>query len=343
MAEPKEAGPSSGADWEDGEIDRELFERDLESFVPPRVFDAHAHLYELRHFGGAPPPACARGPASAGWEIYRSRTGQITPGRGVSALFFGFPDPATDVAEANAFVAREARLDLFSRAQMLVRPEMDPEFVRETVRREKFVGLKPYHVYAVSRPTFEAEIASYLPEAHVRIAHEEGLTITLHLVRSRAMSDPANQGAIRRYAERYPGARWILAHAARGFNVHHTARGIEALRGLRNVWCDTSAVTECGAFEAIVRAFGPDRLLYGSDFPISHLRGRCVTVGDSFLWLSAANTDFGAAYAEVRPTLVGIESLRALKLACLNLALTDSRVEDLFWGNAASLLGLPRG
>jgi hypothetical protein len=31
------------------DADRELFDRQLRTFVPPDAFDAHAHLYDLRH------------------------------------------------------------------------------------------------------------------------------------------------------------------------------------------------------------------------------------------------------------------------------------------------------
>jgi hypothetical protein len=55
---------------------------------------------------------------------------------------------------------------------------MDPELFRETVRRDGFVGLKCYHVYSSER-TFDSQIPSFLPEEQVRIAHEQGLTITL--------------------------------------------------------------------------------------------------------------------------------------------------------------------
>src|SRR5262249_14138327 len=156
---------------------------------------------------------------------------------------------------------------------------------------------------------------------------------TLHIVRSRALADRGNRETIRRYAERYPNMRLILAHAARGFNPHHTVEGIGDLRGLGNIWCDTSAVTETGAVEAIVEALGVERLLYGSDFPISQMRGRCVAIGDSFLWLSATNTDYRTPYGELRPSLVGLESLRALKMACRHLHLSDSAIESIFFQN----------
>ncbi len=264
----------------------------------------------------------------------------LTPGRRYSGLFFGFPHAELDMDAANDFLAREVKADPDSKAQMLIRPGMDPEFVRETVKRDGFVGLKCYHVWATEKPTFNAMVESFLPEEHVRVADELGLSITLHMVRPRAMADPLNQQTIRAFAERYPRMRFILAHAARGFNPHHTIEGIGALRGLRNVWCDTSAVTDAGAFEAIIDTLGYDRLLYGSDFPVSHERGRCVAIGDSFLWLSEANTNFETNYSDLQPALVGIESLRVHKIACHSLKLSDAQIEAIFFGNAAEMYGV---
>ena len=236
-------------DWQVLDSDQELFERELQSFVPDRVFDAHCHLYERRHFQADVPDLVAAGPESAGVATFRRYMDQIHPGRRCDGLFFGYPHPRIDMDLANGFVAGEMADQPACRAQMLIRPEMTAESIRHAVRSQGFVGLKCYHVYAAESPTFEAPIASYLPEEHVRVAHEFNLSITLHMVRARAMADPSNQQTIRRYCERYPRMRLILAHAARGFNPHHTIEGIEALRGLTNVWCDTSAVGEAGAFE----------------------------------------------------------------------------------------------
>jgi glutamate-1-semialdehyde 2,1-aminomutase len=319
--------------------DLEFFARELDSFVPPRIFDAHCHLYRKDFFSGGTPPLVDEFP-EMGFECFRRMIGEITPGRHTSGLFFGWPSLNVNIEENNRFVAAETLLDRDSRAQMLITPAMDPEYVREAVRRHRFVGLKCYHVFSSHQPTFDSPIPLYLPEEHVRTAHEEGLSITLHMVRARAMADADNQRIIASWAAKYPNARFILAHAARGFNPHHTVEGIGVLRGLRNVWCDTSAVTEAGGFEAIVRTLGVDRLLYGGDAPVTHERGRCVAIGDSFLWLSAANTKFDSSYAPIQPSLIGHESLRALKLACLNLGLHDSEVEKIFFENAAELYQL---
>jgi glutamate-1-semialdehyde 2,1-aminomutase len=328
-------------DWIVGPQDRELFERELESFVPPRIFDAHSHWYRADHFADdSAPPLVKGGPAVAGHMAFDAAFAELLPGRTIEGLFFPFPHTALDRQAANEFLAEQLAERPGSRGQMLIAPDDDPEGIREAHERDGFVGLKCYHVYSSQRPTFDASIESFLPEAQVRIADELGLSITLHIVRARALADTANQETLRRYCTRYPNMRLILAHAARGFNPHHTIEGISSLKGLGNVWFDTSAVTDCGAIEAIARTCGHERILYGSDFPASHMRGRCIALGDSFLWISADNTDLSVPYGDLQLSLVGLESLRALRVATVSLGLSDSQVEDIFLNNAARLYGL---
>lgn len=323
--------------WELRDYDREFFSRELESFVPKEIFDAHAHLYRIGHWGR--PTSLEHGPAVVSLEEFRRQIDWIMPGRRVTGLFFGVGFHEGFRA-SNEFVAAEVAQDPHSRGEMLVAPTMDPDEVRQEVRRLGMSGIKVYHTFITDKPSWTADISEFLVEEHVRAAHQEGWTITLHMVRDRAMADPANQERIVEYCRRYPNIRLILAHAARGFNPHHTIEGIGALKGLRNVWCDTSAVTEAGAFEAIVETLGVDRLLWGSDYPVSHLRGRCVAIGDEFLWLYEDTLDWDrvAAHNRIRPLLIGLESLRALKLAAMRLRLTDTEVEDIFSNNARRML-----
>ncbi|RIK42098.1 MAG: hypothetical protein DCC55_09770 [Chloroflexi bacterium] len=336
------------AAWEFTEADREFVAREVEPFLPDKVFDAHAHLFCHAHYAPGTLPANLEGtPAEIGLGVYRDYCEWIHPGgRTVGGLFFGLAFTGDRVAN-NAFVAQEIKQGQASgfaaHGQLIIAPDMDPEYVRQQVREHNFAGLKPYHTMAqVAGPTFQAPIEAYLVEDHVRIAHEEGLTITLHMVRDRALADPLNQATIRRYCESYPNMRLILAHAARGFNPWHTIEGIASLRGLPNVWFDTSAVTEAGAFEAIVETMGHVRLLYGTDFYISHLRGRCVAIGDSFHWLYAGEMGLAEKHTTLQPVLIGLESLRSLRLACQRLKLTDGQIEDIFYTNAAGLFSLAR-
>jgi glutamate-1-semialdehyde 2,1-aminomutase len=329
--------------WQLLDADHDLYERTVAPLLPERIFDAHAHLYRHAHYGRAgPPPLFAATPAEVGMERFAEDIAWLHgAGRTAGALCFGLT--FTGDREANdAYVAVETAAGrergLLTLPQLIVAPEDDPEVVRERARRGGFVGLKPYHTLAkLDGPTWQARLEEYFPEALARVAHEEGLSVTVHLVRDRALADPANQATLRRYCERYPNMRLILAHAGRGFNPWHTIEGIESLRGLGNVWFDTSAVTEAGAFEAIVETIGHDRLLYGSDFYISHMRGRCVAIGDSFHWFYAEDMGLEEKHATLQPVLVGLESLRSLRLAARRLKLNDAQIEDIFYNNAARL------
>jgi predicted TIM-barrel fold metal-dependent hydrolase len=326
------------ATWELRDYDQSFFEKELNTFVPDRVFDAHAHLYRASDWGSDHPTDS--GPSIVTMEEFQRQIDWVTPGRRTAGLFFGvaFNDAFRD---ANAFVANEVAKHSASLSHMLVSPYQDAEEMCEVGRRLGFCGIKVYHSFLREKPTWNADIRQFLIEDHVRIADREGWSITLHIMKTRSLADPENQQTIVDYCTRYPNMRMILAHAGRGFNVHHTIEGIGALRRLQNVWFDSSAVTEAGAFEAIIETMGHDRLMWGSDFPISHLRGRCVAVGDQFLWLYEDTLAWDKILPyPVRPLLIGHESLRALKLAATRLKLTDSQIEDIFYGNAEKLFGL---
>ncbi|MEW5979951.1 MAG: amidohydrolase family protein [Acidobacteriota bacterium] len=325
--------------WELREYDQEFFRKELDRFVPPKVFDAHAHLYHVSHWGH--PTPVHHGPQVATLETFRSQIQWLMPGRTTSGLFFGVGFNEGFRA-SNEFVAGEIAKDSSCYGHLLVSPGMDPEEMREAVKRLGMCGIKVYHTFLKGQPSWAAPISEFLINEHVRVANQEGWTITLHMVRDRALADAENQEWIRTNCRRYPNIKLILAHAARGFNPFHTIEGAHVLKGLRNVWCDVSAVTECGAFEAIVEVLGCDRLLWGSDYPICHLRGRCVAIGDQFVWLYEDTFDWDtfAEHTKIRPLLIGLESLRSLKLAARHLRLTDHQVEDIFYNNAKNMLAI---
>jgi glutamate-1-semialdehyde 2,1-aminomutase len=330
--------------WQFTDADREMLAHEVEPFLPDRIFDAHAHLFLASHYApGTLPPSLVDQPTHVGYETYRTYVDWIHPGnRTVGGLFFGLAFTG-DRHGNNDFVAAEVaasrQQNFLGYGQLIVAPDDDPDWVREQVKRGGFVGLKCYHTLAkVDGPTWHAPIEAYLPEQLISVAHDLGLTITLHMVRDRALADVVNQATIRHYCEQYPNMRLILAHAGRGFNPWHTIEGIESLRGLHNVWFDTSGVTEAGAFEAIVETMGHDKLMYGTDFYISHMRGRCVAIGDSFHWFYAEDMNLDEKHTTLQPVLVGLESLRSLRLAARRLKLTDSQIEDIFYNNAARLL-----
>jgi glutamate-1-semialdehyde 2,1-aminomutase len=327
------------------DADRELFARELDSFVPDTVCDAHCHLWAKADL---PPDAAAGAFGTVETPVvdlaaYRSYMAELLPGRTVAGgLLIPGAVGATGagLAAENELVAREAHAAPGFANSFLITPQMEPDYVRAEVRRLGARGLKCYHFHAGRTPSWDAEIPDYLPERLVQVADEEGLCITLHMVRRRAVADASNQHWIRRYCERYPRMKLILAHAARGFNPWHTVEGIGALADLPNLWCDMAAVSDIGACEAIIETLGHERLLYGTDFPVSHLRGRCVAIGDGFLWLYDDTLNWATVwFLPLQPVLIGLESLRVLKQAAWHRRLSDRQVADVFCNNVQSILG----
>lgn len=318
--------------------DHKFYERELASFLPDKIFDAHLHLWPAGTTGFGVPDF----EGDAGYPEYLQCAEQLHPGRKAPGLFLSFAIPSApqEREKVNEWVARQTAADPNNRGLFFVTPDDDPEWVREEVRRLGLHGLKCYHTFAKSRPTWEAEIPDFLPEALVKVAHEEGWAITLHMVRSRAVADPNNIHWIRHYCETYPGMKLILAHSARGFQPAHNLEGLPQLVGLENVYFDSSANCEPMAHQAVIRILGHERLMYGSDFPVSHLRGRHVGAADEFLWLYEDSPVWQEKQGNLSPVLIGLEHLRSIKWACWSERLEDSAIEDIFWNNAARLFDL---
>ena len=328
----------SAGDFEVLPEDTELFHSHLRSFVPPEAFDAHAHFYERSHIGPTFESSYLKSaPDPGGWAAYRRQVSKWMGDRTAKGgLFFAMPRRDVNMAGANRFLAAETSREDRLKALMLIRPEDDPDRVEEQIASQGFVGFKVYLVYADREDPYKAEIEEFLPEWAWQIADKRGLAIMLHLVKPRAMADPANQSTIRRHCLRYPGANLILAHCARSFNSGHGLEGLESLRGLDNVFFDNSAICEPQPVEEILRIFGPSRLMFGTDFPVSELRGRAVSSGDGFVWMSPTNLDWSTA-AFGSHTVLGLESLLALKQGCRNMHMIDADIERIFYRNAYQL------
>jgi len=319
---------------------RELFDQRLRSFVPPNSFDAHLHLYRGEDATAALPRDVLDEHGNASWSAYcRAVERWMGDLRPTGGLIFTIPNPKLDMEAANRFVADEVGRLPGSRALMMIHPQDDPAKVEDTLVADGFVGFKVYHVYSGQPDTLEAPTETFLPDWAWELAEKYGLAIMLHMVLARALGDDRNQTYIREHCLRYPAANLILAHAARGFCGHHTVEGIASLRGLDNVYFDTSAVCEAAPMEAILREFGTGRLLFGTDFSISEMLGRCVSIGDGFQWLYENSLDWQSSRF-AKPLFIGVESLLAIQQACHTLRLRDDDIERIFCTNAREMLGI---
>jgi len=320
--------------------DQALIDSKLKEFIPSEIYDVHAHPYNPAHF----PPGAVKflaGQGVLGCSEHRRALKRYMPAGIVHGLYFGIPQVAADRPAMNQWVAAETSANgtALSRALLVVSPEDNPEHVAAELRSGRFCGLKVYHCYANRPDTMNASIEEYAPEWMWQLLNEVQGLMLLHIVRDGAIADPDNQRAIRRLCRAYPRAQLVLAHVARSFNYRNARSGLRSIADLDNVYVDTSAVTESESFRAALEMLGPRRLIWGSDYAVSELRGRCVSTGSLFFWLHPETVrENHRAPTASEMTLVGIESLLCLREACEDSGLTAGDIGDIFRNNALRLL-----
>lgn len=328
------------------DLDRRIWNEELDGFVPDKIFDAHTHIYRWafntdpdKHSG---PLRNFVQPAfeDAGWNLLDECDELLMPGRKVERLSFPFPySNGCDFEGSNEFIAGEVKSHPESGALMLVHPEMTGDDIEAAVEQHGFLGLKPYRFFSSTGDYVHCRITDFLTEHQIAVADRLGLLIMMHLSKPDGISDPQNLDDLESLTTKYPRARWILAHCARAYSSWPIERAGNRLRDMPNTWFDTSSVCESDAIEALIRTVGIERVMYGSDdVPVGVLRGKYIAFGYGWAYLSEQNHNLNLTHCDGRMTFTRFEQLRAMKRASRATGLTDKQVEALFHDNAVSLI-----
>ncbi len=331
------------------DLDARIWREELGAFVPAQVFDVHTHSFRWAHNLDPNKNTYGHG------QIYGSPFEETTfavldacdaalfPSRQVRRLVFPFPFAQCDFAAANEFIADQVAQAPGSAALMLVHPSMSAEYVEATVRRHGFLGLKPYRFYSTTGDAVECRITDFMAEPHIAVADRYGLIIMLHLSKRLGIADPQNQRDLLDLTQRYPNVRWILAHCARSYSAWGIERAAQTLRDLPHVLFDTSSVCESDAFDALYSAVGMERVMYGSDdAPVGVWRGKYVTWGYAWAYLSPDNHQFNLSHCDGRMTFTRYEQLRGMRRAAARYGATHQQIADHFCGTAERLVEATR-
>ena len=94
------------------EIDHEIWEGELDDFVPKKLYDAHVHLSRTAFDMGKTPQARAksedaakRGFGNNTMAFWQTWNAALFPGREVHGFCMGSPYPEADIDGLNQFVA----------------------------------------------------------------------------------------------------------------------------------------------------------------------------------------------------------------------------------------------
>lgn len=329
--------------------DRQVYEQELADFLPDTLIDVHTHIWEkgtLRD-GEEENRACVRWPLMVApfctIEDLRSSYECMFPGKRVSPLLMGYPTAVLE--KTNAYALESAKR--FSLPVLYCTRYDTPADVLRQAMKQGFCGIKPYQNNSPSYiPEREIRISDFLPREHLEVMDELSGVVMLHISRPARLKDPVNLAQLMEIEEKYPRLRLIVAHIGRAYAPEDLGEAFELLGKTKNMVFDFSANTLDEAMIACVRAVGPERLLFGSDMPITKMRMFRVTENGVYY-----NVVPRGLYGDVsedshmretenadRITLFMYEELRAFRRCAERLGLSRENIRDIFYGNAARVL-----
>ena len=322
------------ADFDYRPFDRDIWDSELESYVPDTIYDMHTHMWSEAHRGALTgPPTGLR--TEFDFADHMAWGKKLYPGRELHLLVLGTPMlGGMDYEGHNEWMASQVAEDDQSAANMIVTPDMTPEYVAAQVDKHGFLGLKPYRIFAPDMAN--CSIREFLPESLIEVAHHMGLAITMHLSKLTGPANAENQRDLKDLTAKYPGAQWILAHCARAFNAFMMEESIHFLCDLPNIWYDTSAVNDVYSHYLLMKHEDRSRVMFGTDNLVVGLtRGKYISYGRA--WECHPGMP-DLPHCDPTPTLVVYEQLRQERQVADMLGLTRQEIVDHFSGNARRFL-----
>jgi hypothetical protein len=148
--------------------------------------------------------------------------------------------------------------------------------------------------------------------------------------------------------ERYPNLHLVIAHIGRAYCPEDVGDAFEVLRPSKRMVFDFSANTTPGVIEGALRAFGPDRLVFGSDMPILRMRMRRICENGSYINLVPPGL-YGDVSGDPHMREVSAEEgeqlsfflyeqLQAFRRAAEAVGLNRAGIEDVFYNTAAQII-----
>ncbi len=302
----------------------------LDGFLPDRIFDAHMHITPYT-FGGE----------VFGFEEYYRDNTPFFGKRQVKCMALATPTNEQKSAEGHlrAIEYMGEQLDKYPECAgaILVKPEESAEEISSHLIHKNIRGFKCYHIYASRNDTYNADINEFLPESALEVANSRSMTVTLHMVKDAALADPENMRKIKDIAKRYPNMRLVLAHAARSFAGWTAIESVTELMPHENIFFDFSGICESPSMTRILKKFGVSRCMWGSDYNVSKLLGKAVSLGDGFYWINEDDIANMSKRWPIRARHVGTENLMAVREAAIIAELTPREIEELFYGTACNV------
>ena len=337
--------------------DQAFFEERLKEFLPDTFIDCHAHIWhdsfciyeDTKHRSQLWPMMVAKDNPV---EDLNETNLELFPGKRVISVLYSHTNIAVDLTQANPYVAESAKRFHYP-ALYVSHPSQSAEEVEQAVLAEPvYKGLKVYLEYAPSYiPNQEIRIYDFLTPEHLALANKHKLVVQLHIPRPGRLADPVNYVQLGEIEEKYPDLQLLVAHLGRAYADEDVGDALEYLKDTKKMVWDFTANTNENVIRQVLEHFGPERLIYGSDFPIFRMKARRV-VENGFYINEIPKGSLGDAArkdAHLREidfpeaekiTFFIYEEIDSCRRACEKLGLGQQDVEKIFYSNSARIFGV---
>ncbi len=334
-------------------LDYNYYRREIAPCLPPAVLDFHTHTWNADTWKERPWESDKPGGRYMVSNAYYP-PGQLLadgracfPDRVYEAVCFGCPLPAADWEKDTAYVAAAARTHRGLWPLVLGGPDLG--ISRE--RYERALDEGGFHGFKVFLNWYgdaygDRRVEEMFGPVERTLANERRLVVLLHVPRRGRLADPAIQAGVRWLAAECPRAKIVLAHCGRCYLPSEMKAAIGCLRGLENVWLDTSMVMDPVVLQIALNAIGPGRLLFATDFPVAAMRGRRVRVHDH--WVDVVLPGYPPSAYRVagegfQAGPMAWELVLAIRWACELTGVGEKERHAVFHANGMRLLGnIPR-
>lgn len=336
------------------EYDKKVYEEEIRDFVPDKMIDVHCHVWRSADRKKPDPGEVKR---TVTWPSLVAKDNSIEdlqetyklmfPDKEVTPLFFASTEKETQ-GICNAYI-RESMAKTGYPALYYSSPDQSAEELRRMILMGGFLGVKSYlNLSPKYLPEAEIRILDFFPKHQLAVLNEMGGICMCHIPRHGRLKDPINIAQILEIKREFPRVRLIIAHIGRAYTESDIGNAFEELSESKDLMFDFCANTCETAMTALLKAVGPNRVMFGSDFPILRMRMRRIEENNTYINLIPpglyGDPKQDSHLREVSEeegkqlTFFMYEEIRAFKRAAATCGLTKADVERAFYGNAKDLI-----
>ena len=335
--------------------DKQYYEEIIKPFLPEKFIDCHTHVWLMKH-----DPNKTLRSGTQNWPGLVAKENSIEdlnetnrllfPDNKVVSVLYGDCAVSIDRPAVNGYVVEKAIENDFP-ALYLCHPDTPAEELERIILENPvFKGIKVYLQFAPSYlPADEIRIYDFLTKEHLAVCDKHGWVVQLHIARPKRLADPVNYIQLLEIEQNYPNLQLIVAHLGRAYANEDIGDALDYLKNTEKTVWDFTANTNDWVMEKVLERFGPERFIYGSDFPIFRMKSRRTVENGVYInEIPQGQFPYEAikgdshmreiAFPEAEKiTFFIYEEINACRLACQRMGLSKEDVEKIFWSNSARI------